>query len=217
MRRWTYTAILLLWLVVGCTQHQINHGEASGRAPSASDDATRCEDANDSRQPLASALASTSPRPDVDSGLAQASSSAAETHSIHIFSGTDSCGRVWMASINLTISQEPQSPESRTPQGTRGSHAAGSEYEVVDISVFSGGAAPYPLKPAQFEFLSRSGGVFEPMDATSTKRFGQPLPKAVLRTGDWVGGVLVYEVPVGGGEVVLSDGAGVEMKWKVDA
>jgi len=104
--------------------------------------------------------------------------------------------------MDVSVSQSPD-------------QAAQKEYEVADVSVFSGGGAPFRVRPESFEFVSRDGSVHKPLAPDSALKFGAPLPAALLAAGEGAHGIVVFLVPAGGGEVVAANGAGGQLAWAV--
>jgi hypothetical protein len=117
-------------------------------------------------------------------------SSGPAAHSIHILSGSDSCGHVWWASVDVSVS-------------TSDAGSDGTEDEIADVTIVSGGDASYSLRPEDFEFVSRDGSIDKPL-VPPPAGLGSALPTATLAAGEGVSGVVVFRVPAGGGQVIVT-------------
>jgi hypothetical protein len=161
-----------------------------------SGEATLCHPA------LASPSATISARPftGASAPTAASSSSAPAVHSVHILSASDACGHVWWASVDVSVSASHEESD-------------GTEYEIADVTSFSGGDAAFSLRPDDFEFISRDGSIHRPLSPPPAG-IGSPLPAATLTSGEGARGIVVFHVPAGGGQVVArSDGEGRQLTW----
>jgi hypothetical protein len=87
-----------------------------------------------------------------------------------------------------------------------------SVLEIAHISVRCINGT-YPYDRTTYQFVSTNQKTYLPELEDAAARFGPPLEHGTLTPGTQASGVLVFDVPPGGGQVELSDEFGPQMGW----
>jgi hypothetical protein len=89
-----------------------------------------------------------------------------------------------------------------TANSTTGTAPTAGEYEVATIQIRVRKGS-YAYAAAQFRFLNPKGQLFEPAANGAAAGYGPPLGTGILRAGQVVNGTVIFDVPAGGGGLIL--------------